>query len=62
MLYSLVFALIYFAVLSIIIIFDMKNRKIKKNLRKIIQRHEDEAKEKIKNLEEEISKIKKEWK
>jgi len=26
----------------------MKNRKIKKNLRKIIQRHEDEAKEKIK--------------
>ena len=48
MLYSLVFALIYFAVLSIIIIFDMKNRKIKKNLRKIIQRHEDEAKEKIK--------------
>ncbi len=48
MLYSLVFALIYFAVLGIIIIFDMKNRKIKKNLRKIIQRHEDEAKEKIK--------------
>ena len=48
MLYSLVFALIYFAVLSIIIIFDMKNRKIKKNLRKIIQRHEDEVKEKIK--------------
>ena len=48
MLYSLVFALIYFAVLSIIIIFDMKNRKIKKNLRKIIQKHEDEAKEKIK--------------
>ena len=48
MLYSLVFALIYFAVLSIVIIFDMKNRKIKKNLRKIIQRHEDEAKEKIK--------------
>ena len=30
MLYSLVFALIYFAVLGIIIIFDMKNRKIKK--------------------------------
>ena len=27
MLYSLVFALIYFAVLGIIIIFDMKNRK-----------------------------------
>ena len=48
MLYSLVFALIYFAVLSIIIIFDMKNRKIKKNLHKIIQRYEDEAKEKIK--------------
>ena len=48
MLYSLVFALIYFAVLSIIIIFDMKNRKIKKNLRKIIQKHEDKAKEKIK--------------
>ena len=48
MLYSLVFALIYFAVLGIIIIFDMKNRKIKKNLRKIIQKHEDEAKEKIK--------------
>ena len=48
MLYSLVFALIYFAVLSIIIIFDMKNRKIKKNLRKIIQRYEDEVKEKIK--------------
>ena len=48
MLYSLVFALIYFAVLSIVIIFDMKNRKIKKNLRKIIQKHEDEAKEKIK--------------
>ena len=48
MLYSLVFVLIYFAVLGIIIIFDMKNRKIKKNLRKIIQRHEDEAKEKIK--------------
>ena len=48
MLYSLVFALIYFVVLGIIIIFDMKNRKIKKNLRKIIQRHEDEAKEKIK--------------
>ena len=48
MLYSLVFALIYFAVLGIIIIFDMKNRKTKKNLRKIIQRHEDEAKEKIK--------------
>ena len=48
MLYSLVFALIYFAVLGIIIIFDMKNRKIKNNLRKIIQRHEDEAKEKIK--------------
>ena len=48
MLYSLVFALIYFAVLSIVIIFDMKNRKIKKNLHKIIQRHEDEAKEKIK--------------
>ena len=48
MLYSLVFALIYFAVLGIIIIFDMKNRKIKKNLHKIIQRHEDEAKEKIK--------------
>ena len=48
MLYSLVFALIYFAVLSIIIIFDMKNRKIKKNLRKIIQKHEDEAKKKIK--------------
>ena len=48
MLYSLVFALIYFAVFSIIIIFDMKNRKIKKNLRKIIQKHEDEAKEKIK--------------
>ena len=48
MLYSLVFALIYFVVLGIIIIFDMKNRKIKKNLRKIIQKHEDEAKEKIK--------------
>ena len=48
MLYSLVFVLIYFAVLSIVIIFDMKNRKIKKNLHKIIQRHEDEAKEKIK--------------
>ena len=48
MLYSLVFVLIYFAVLSIVIIFDMKNRKIKKNLRKIIQKHEDEAKEKIK--------------
>ena len=48
MLYSLVFALIYFAVLSIIIIFDMKNRKIKKNLHKIIQRYEDEVKEKIK--------------
>ena len=48
MLYSLVFALIYFAVLGIIIIFDMKNRKIKKNLHKIIQRYEDEAKEKIK--------------
>ena len=48
MLYSLVFALIYFAVLSIVIIFDMKNRKIKKNLRKIIQRYEDEVKEKIK--------------
>ena len=48
MLYSLVFALIYFAVLGIIIIFDMKNRKIKKNLRKIIQKHEDEVKEKIK--------------
>ena len=48
MLYSLVFALIYFAVLSIVIIFDMKNRKIKKNLHKIIQKHEDEAKEKIK--------------
>ena len=48
MLYSLVFALIYFAVLGIIIIFDMKNRKIKKNLRKIIQRYEDEVKEKIK--------------
>ena len=30
MLYSLVFLLIYFAVLGIIIIFDMKNRKIKK--------------------------------
>ena len=30
MLYSLVFVLIYFAVLSIVIIFDMKNRKIKK--------------------------------
>ena len=27
----------------------MKNRKIKKNLRKIIQKHEDEAKEKIKH-------------
>ena len=48
MLYSLVFVLIYFAVLSIVIIFDMKNRKIKKNLHKIIQRYEDEAKEKIK--------------
>ena len=48
MLYSLVFALIYFAVLSIIIIFDMKNRKIKKNLHKIIQRYEDEVKEEIK--------------
>ena len=48
MLYSLVFALIYFAVLSIIIIFDMKNRKIKKNLHKIIQKYEDEVKEKIK--------------
>ena len=48
MLYSLVFVLIYFAVLSIVIIFDMKNRKIKKNLRKIIQRYEDEVKEKIK--------------
>ena len=48
MLYSLVFVLIYFAVLGIIIIFDMKNRKIKKNLRKIIQRYEDEVKEKIK--------------
>jgi len=48
MLYSLVFALIYFAVLSIVIIFDMKNRKIKKNLHKIIQRYEDEVKEKIK--------------
>ena len=48
MLYSLVFALIYFAVLGIIIIFDMKNRKIKKNLHKIIQRYEDEVKEKIK--------------
>ena len=32
MLYSLVFALIYFAVLSIVIIFDMKNRTIKKKL------------------------------
>ena len=48
MLYSLVFALIYFAVLSIIIIFDMKNRKIKKNLHKIIQKYEDEVKKKIK--------------
>ena len=48
MLYSLVFALIYFAVLSIVIIFDMKNRKIKKKLHKIIQRYEDEVKEKIK--------------
>ena len=48
MLYSLIFALIYFVVLSIINIFDIKNRKIKKNLRKIIQRYEDEAKEKIK--------------
>ena len=48
MLYSLVFVLIYFAVLSIVIIFDMKNRKIKKNLHKIIQRYEDEVKEKIK--------------
>ena len=48
MLYSLVFALIYFAVLSIVIIFDMKNRKIKKNLHKIIQRYEDEVKEEIK--------------
>ena len=48
MLYSLVFVLIYFAVLGIIIIFDMKNRKIKKNLHKIIQRYEDEVKEKIK--------------
>ena len=48
MLYSLVFALIYFAVLSIVIIFDMKNRKIKKNLHKIIQKYEDEVKEKIK--------------
>ena len=48
MLYSLVFVLIYFAVLSIVIIFDMKNRKIKKNLHKIIQKYEDEAKEKIK--------------
>ena len=48
MLYSLVFALIYFAVLGIIIIFDMKNRKIKKNLHKIIQKYEDEVKEKIK--------------
>ena len=48
MLYSLVFALIYFAVLGIIIIFDMKNGKIKKNLHKIIQRYEDEVKEKIK--------------
>ena len=48
MLYSLVFALIYFAVLGIIIIFDMKNRKIKKNLHKIIQRYEDEVKEEIK--------------
>ena len=48
MLYSLVFALIYFAVLSIVIIFDMKNRKIKKNLHKIIQKYEDKVKEKIK--------------
>ena len=48
MLYSLIFALIYFVVLSIINIFDIKNRKIKKNLSKIIQRYEDEAKEKIK--------------
>jgi len=48
MLYSLVFVLIYFAVLGIIIIFDMKNRKIKKNLHKIIQKYEDEVKEKIK--------------
>ena len=48
MLYSLVFALIYFAVLSIVIIFDMKNRKIKKNLHKIIQKYEDEVKKKIK--------------
>ena len=48
MLYSLVFLLIYFAVLSIVIIFDMKNRKIKKNLHKIIQKYEDEVKEKIK--------------
>ena len=48
MLYSLVFVLIYFAVLSIVIIFDMKNRKIKKNLHKIIQKYEDEVKEKIK--------------
>ena len=48
MLCSLVFALIYFAVLSIVIIFDMKNRKIKKNLHKIIQKYEDEVKEKIK--------------
>ena len=48
MLYSLVFALIYFAVLGIIIIFDMKNRKIKKNLHKIIQKYEDEVKKKIK--------------
>ena len=48
MLYSLVFALIYFAVLGIIIIFDMKNRRIKKNLHKIIQKYEDEVKKKIK--------------
>ena len=48
MLYSLVFVLIYFAVLSIVIIFDMKNRKIKKNLHKIIQKYEEEVKEKIK--------------
>ena len=48
MLCSLVFALIYFAVLSIVIIFDMKNRKIKKNLHKIIQKYEDEVKKKIK--------------
>ena len=49
MLYSLVFALIYFAVFGIIIIFNMKNRrKNRKNLRKINQKHEDEVKEKIK--------------